>query len=414
MRNTNFLYNLILFSFIAIVSIACSSSGSSDGNAPETNTYSTTSTKGDYSEWTLVGGELSAIWQVVADNGDIKYTYNITATCGDADINGVRACTVSSGSCTPGVLACIDTPTGNFDMMDVPGVALFVQMDGDFGDEQLHIGFVKNALACADDVSGDYTFIRSGLGLDENFGMYRSDANFINILHSDFGFDAASAATTPTIIYKTGSEAESLADGGCVDGVRTRTASGDVMRSMITNSGLFILDLPSGQGGLLSFKTSNAASITDFANKNFGGISFPDNANPEAINATSGTVNANKVTFAANVGGEAQSIKMMALNIADTTTDPAYPDFSLAPSGYNASTMFATYPSPSDIPGLFKFEGFTDTGRVIMIAMKFNNKLIGIGMVYNFRNTGDTNPATGNPFTTDGLYNTGNFILFEK
>ena len=108
-------------------------------------------------------------------------------------------------------------------MMAVPGVALFVHTDGDFDDEQLYIGFAKNAEACSDDVSGDYTFIHIGLGLNENFSMYRTDDNFVNILHSDFGFDSTASTATPEVIYRTGSENTVLTDSGCSNGVRTRS-----------------------------------------------------------------------------------------------------------------------------------------------------------------------------------------------
>ncbi len=402
---------------LAVLSSGCSSSDSSPSPSEQVDSfiYSTTSSKGDYSEWTIEGSALTASWNVVADNGDIDYTYNITATCTDADAGGVRNCTIDTGECTDGVSVCSDTPTGDFDMMDVPGVALFVHTDGEFDDEQLHVGFAKNSEACADDVSGDYTFIRTGLGLSENFGMYRSDTNFVSILHSDFGFDTASAIATPDVAYRTGSEAETLTDLGCVDGVRTRSiGGGESIRSMMTNSGLFVLDFPAGQGGIISFKTSNAANLSDFANKSFGGISFPDNGDPEPISAESGVLSGNKVGIAATLDLVTENINIMQLDTADTMTNPAYPDFTVVPTNYDASVLSATYATPNDIPGLFKLDNLSDNGRVIMAAMNFNNKVIGIGMVYNYRDTSEINPADGNPFAENNLYNTGNFILFER
>lgn len=415
MKNVNFKLTAIIVALLAAVTSGCSSSSDDSSETEDSFTYSTTSSKGDYSEWTIVGSSLTAVWNVVADNGDIEYSYDVTATCSDAAASGVRSCTIDTGSCTDGTAVCTDTPGGDFDMMDVPGVALFVHTDGEFDDEQLHVGFAKNDDACTDDVSGDYTFMRTGLGLDENFGMYRSDTNFVDILHSDFGFDSAGATATPDVIYRTGTENEVLADEGCTDGVRTRSiGGGESIRSMMTNSGLFVLDFPAGQGGIVSFKTSNAASLDDFANKNFGGISFPDNSGPEPVSATSGVLTGGEVSIAATIGGSAENVSIMQLDTGDSMTNPAYPDFTAVPTTYDASVLSATYATPNDIPGLFKFDNLSDGGRVIMAAMKFNDKIIGIGMVYNYRTTFDTNPADGNPFASDNLYNTGNFILFEK
>jgi len=120
-----------------------------------------------------------------------------------------------------------------------------------------------------------------------------SDTNFIDVVHSDFGFDDSGiATTTPTVMYRSGSDSVTFGDSGCNNGVRTRTDMGgtDTFRAMITQSGLFLLDLPAGQGGLVAFKTAKAATVADFANKNFKGISFPDDSGPELISATSGAM----------------------------------------------------------------------------------------------------------------------------
>ncbi len=411
MNKVDFTLTATFIALFIILTSGCSGSSKDNKAIDNSITYSTTSSKGDYSEWNIEGNNLTATWNVVSSNGDIEYSYSITATCGAADASGLRSCTIVTGGCTDGTAVCTETPSGDFDMMVVPGVALFVHTDGDFDDDQLHIGFAKNANACSDDVSGDYTFIRTGLGLNENFGMYRSDANFVDILHSDFGFDSMSSTATPDVIYRTGSENTVLTDLACVNGVRTRsTGSSEIFRSMMTNSGLFILDFPAGQGGLLSFKTSNAANLSDFANKTFGGISFPDNSSPETISATTGILSEGKVALTTSTA----NVDIMPLNTTATLTNPAYPDFSIAPPTYNATVLSASYATPNDIPGLFKLDNLSDTGRVIIAALKFNDSVIGIGMVYNYRNTADINPATGNPFPENNLYNTGNFILFER
>ena len=154
--------------------------GSDDAavSSASTYSYSTTSSKGDYSEWTLTGSSLTATWNVVSDTGAIDFTYSFTASCGTPDSFGVRNCTTATSSCTDGASACSGSFPATFEMMDVPGVALYVHT-GSGASAQLHIGFAKDSTACAQDVSGDYTMIRTALGYDENFGIYQSDANFL-------------------------------------------------------------------------------------------------------------------------------------------------------------------------------------------------------------------------------------------
>lgn len=414
--------NLSIASILLALSVAgCSSSSDDDDDDSVSSTiYSTTSNRGDYSEWTLSGNTLNASWDVINNSGLVDFTYTIAATCGAADSAGIHSCSIDTASCTDGASTCTDTPSGSFDMMDVPGVALFVLTDDGGSNKQLHVGFVKNASACSDDVSGDYSFIRTGLGLDENFGMYRSDSNFVNILHSDFGFDTADNNVTQSVAYRTGTESETLTDNGCTSGVRERNVGGETIRSMMTASGLFVLDFPAGQGGLISFKTSNAATLSDFAGNNFGGISFPDNGPPETFSATLGTLASDRVGITVNFdGGTSQTLDLMDLGTTDTATNPSFPDFTASPTGYNSSVLSGSYTSPDDIPGLFKIDELSsgDSGRVIMLAMKYNGKVIAVGMVYNLRDTSDIDPSAGDGVTTfpaDGLYNTGNFILFEQ
>ncbi len=421
---------ILLIGMGSLLSLAGCGGGSSGGTTPTTSpvstTYSTTSNKGDYAEWTLTGTVLDAAWKVENATGGIDYTNHIVASCSTEAANGTRTCTINApaSSCTDGVSTCPNSPTGSFDLMEAPGVALFVHTSAP---DELHVGFVKNSKACTDDVSGDYTFIRIGLGLDQAFGLYRSDTNFLNVLHSDFGFDTSAKTVTPTVKYRTSSESESFGNGGCVNGVRTRTSGNDTYRSMMTKSGLFILDMPAGQGGLFSFKTTQAASLADFANRRFKGINFRDNGSPELISATSGAITGSEVPLAAIVPAAAPgttqtlNLKVQTLATPATISLPGYPDFSVAPVGYTASALASTYATPDAIPGLFKLDGQLyddngkpDAGRIILAAMKFNSKLIIVGMNYNYRTTADPDPATGNNFVADNLYNTGNFILFEK
>lgn len=398
-----------------------SSSGSGGGGGSTVttpNTYATTSTRGDYAEWTLDGSTLNATWQSISDIGEVDYTFTITANCSAANSFNLRNCTISTSSCADGVSACPADPTGDLELMDAPGVALFVNTDPGMVTEQLHIGFAKNNDGCGVDMAGDYSFIRTGLGLSDIFGMYRSDANAINITHADFGFDSADDnVTSQTVGYRTGTPVEMFDDDGCVNGVRTRGNGGSALRIMVTNSGLFILDLPSGQGGLVSFKTSTAASLSDFAGKTFTGISFPDNSAPEALRAVFGAAASRIPVDVSFTGSGSQSLRLMDIGTADSATLPTYPDFGVAPGTYGGSVLAATYPTPANIPGLFKFDQLGDSGRVIVAAMKSGGKIIGVGMVYNWRTTFDIDPSAGDGVTTfgaDGLYNTGNFIIFEE
>jgi len=420
----NIKIKMLVLSIASLFIIAgCGSSSSSPGST----TYSTTSNKGDYSEWTLSGNSLNANWEVINSSGDVNYTYTIAATCGAADADSVHKCTISTASCADGLDTCPTTlPTGTFDMMEVPGVAMLVHTTVNSGGDELQVGFVKDANACNDDVSGDYTDIRTGIGLDDSFGMYRSDNNFLNVVHSDFGFDTTATTwndyTSQTVAYSTNGATATFTDGGCSNGVRTRTLGADTYRSMMTASGLLVLDMPAGQGGLLSFNVNKAAKLADFANKSFGGIVFPDDGPAQPFHATFGAIVGNKIDFSvslSNLPSFQQAIGSGGLNIMSLATpsaetNPDYADFSTVLTGYGSSPLATDYSTPKDIPGLFKIGKLLDKGRVILAAMKFNNKVIAIGMTANFRSTQDINQSTGKPFAGPGVYNSGNFILFEK
>jgi len=409
--------NILIYGVVlvgATLFFGCGGGSSDETPTVESSTYATTSTRGDYTEWTLTGNALHAVWQVVNNSGGIDYTHTFDATCGAEASTGLRECTLGTVTCADGLEACPTLPTGSFSMMIVPDVALFVHT-GTGVSSQLHIGFTKDANSCTADVSGDYTFIRTGLGQRDTFGMYRSDANFINILHSDFGFETTDANMNQTLSYNTSTEIESLVNNGCTDGVRFRDdTGGNAIRSMMTRSGLFVLDLPAGEGGLLSFKVENAATLADMAGKRFGGYTFPDNDDPEAISVTSGEVVGNRVPLTATLSSGMEDFRIMGLGTSDSMLNPAYPNFAVAPSGYSTSTLSTTYATTDSIPGLYKFDGLNDNGRVILVAMIHNSKTILVGMVYNYRDTTDFNHSTDMNFTEEGLYNTGNFILFER
>jgi hypothetical protein len=146
----------------------------------------------------------------------------------------------------------------------------------------------------------------------------------------------------------------------------------------------------------------------------FSGISFPDNSPAEFVNGVFGPVSGGQVDLTATTASGTQNLNIKSLATTATDTAPTYPDFTVSPAGYAASVASVTYSDPAAIPGLFKLDNQGDSGRVIIAAMKFNSKVIGVGMVYNYRTTTDVNPGTGINFSSDGLYNTGNFIIFER
>jgi hypothetical protein len=406
------LVNAASIGFLTVLLGACGGGGGSATPVAQSNTYSTTSSKGDYSEWTISGNHLDAIWYTVLDTGAIAYTTTISATCAAPDAYDVRSCSVDTSSCSDGVGTCPTGSASSLQIREVPGIALFAKVDSDM---QLHVGFAKDSTACSQDVSGDYTMIRTGLGLNESFGMTRVDSNLLNVLHSNFGFDAPSATDTPTIAYRTGTESESLVDDGCASGVRIRQSGGDTVRAMITGTGLFVLDLPAYQGGMMGFKTGNAASLSDFANKSFGGIQFVSDGTTDYVNADFGVVSGGKIDFNVSLSsGASGTLSLLDLDTPTTVSTPPYPDFSVSPSGYSASVLATSYPAPDNIPGLFKLDGSTDGTQLVLAAMKFGGKVIAVGMGYHYRTTAEIDPVTGLPYPADGLYNSGNFLLFEK
>ena len=407
----------------------CGSSKSKDSQSTAPSgkgfSYSSTSNKGDYAEWTFTGQTLAATWQVINNTGGVDRTLTLTATCDtyNAKFN-YYTCTINSGTCTlPNSSSCNEKPEGKVEMMEAPGVAIFVHPQGQ--DEQLHVGMLKDNSACTADISGNYIYVNTGLGRKELVGMYNSDSNFIDFTHADFLMDAGSAGAQPQVKYWSSrvKGEGTMTDGGCVSGVRTRSTDGATLRSMMTSSGVFILDLPSGMGGMVAMKQSKVATIADFANKKFSGISFPDNGDALPVSLTTGALNGSIVTIASgDMGDESMgsTIDIRPLSSAQSAAvNPKFPDFTqftdaIGSESSSGNSLIGTYHNLAGIPGLFRLDGNVDDGRVIFVAGKFNNKVVAFGLVYNWRDASDTNPGTGAQFGKNGLYGTGNFILFER
>ncbi len=415
MKRNHWIYSILIFLITGLI-IGCGGGGSDNPKETKT-TYSTTSTKGDYTEWTITESEdgsysLNATWQVIDNMGKVRFIYTFDATCGNVNSTGQRTCTYGTVTCEDGEADCPATmPSGEFKLMNVPGVALFVESNSS-SSKVLNMGYIKDS-DCSEDVSGDYTAIYTGLGQKLIFGMYRVDSNLLDTNNSSFGFDSTDWHADPTLVYRTSVEHRTLADDGCKDGVRFRHAGSRHYRAMVTQSGLMVVDFPAGEGGALGFKTNLAATLSQIANKQYAGYAFPDDSDPVAIEANATGIVDNRVTLNTSFDLE-PTIRIMDLNVSDNMSSPAYPDFTVAPAGYAGSTLAATYPTPDNIPGIYKMDNLFDTGRAIMSAFRYNNKTVLIGAIYNYRSSHDTNPVTGVGFSPETIYNTGAFILFEK
>lgn len=415
---------LLCCSFLVLVSCG-GSSNNEDANTKPT-TYSTTSSVGDYAEWSLVGNTLTMNWQAIDNVGSVDHIFDITATCGAAAATGLQNCTFTEVLCTDGSGSCPSTlPSGSIDIMVVPGVALYA-----VDDEQLHVGFARDESACTADVSGDYSYLHLGHGKRDVFGLYRADDDFLSVTHIDYGVTNAvpvflfpnEEQTPQRVAYTTGSPIETLTDGGCSNGLRQRSNGVEDLRLMATANGLFVLDLPEGEGGILAFEAENAATLADFENKSFGGLDFDGDGG--TMTSTDFSVDFDQVlldeiTFTTQMGGVTQDLILMPLDGNDGASTPAYPDFTTVAEDQNASVSANTNPlqsdynTPNDLPGFFKIDNTSGTGRHIVAAVIINNKVIAFGSSYKYKTPFETNPITGMPYEA-GYYIVGNWLMFEK
>ena len=406
----------------------CGGSGTTEINTNNTTTYATTSNLGDYATWSLTGSTLSVNWQVIDGVGSVDHIFDITANCGAPTATGLQSCWFTDVLCTAGTGSCPSPlPSGSFDIMVVPGVALYA-----VDDEQLHVGFARDDTACTANVSGDYSYLHLGHGKRDIFGLYRSDNDFLTITHIDYGVTNAvdispfpnEELTPQRVAYTTGSPIESLTDGGCTNGLRQRSNGAIDLRLMATTNGLFVLDLPEGEGGILAFKAENAATLADFENKSFGGIDVDGDGAGGTLTSTDFSVDFDQVlldeiTFTAQMGGVTQDLTLMPLDGNDGASTPAYPDFTVIANNASATVSATTNPlqsdynTPNDLPGFFKIDNTSGTGRHIVAAVILNNKVIAFGSSYKYKTALDINPSTGLPYDPD-YYIVGNWLMFEK
>lgn len=418
--------------FIALAALAGCGGGGGANSSPSTPvsyTYTSTTSRGDLVNYTITGSSAAIQWNVTDTVGAINYTWNIAASCSEQDATyGHRSCTIASAVCTAGATVCpIISPRGSFQMLEVPGLALIANIpvataSGASGStrDELHAGFITGG--CPTDVSGDYVYIMTGhpsnlsAGTDL-FGIYRSDATFNAVTHADFGMETVGAAALNAAVanYATNAAnptgAEMFTGSSCENGVFTRTLNGSIFRLNITRGGSLILDAPAGQGGLISFKTTIAATLADLAQRNWWGITFPDQGESELLSLRTGTVNAGAVELngQSNAGATILNIPIKPAS-GGAALSPAN-KFN-APADYTASgnVLAGTYPAPANIPGLFQIDD-SPGSNIVTVASRVGSQVMLYGVVFNHR---DRNGLGCTPGAANcELRNSGNFIIFS-
>lgn len=370
--------------------------------------YTTTSNVGDLSTWTIDGDTLTVEWQDISTTGEVERTYHATAACDPVDAQfGDRSCLVQGdGDCVPGTAACADGDgLSDGDLLrvfEIPGVAILVSANN----SQLHTGFAAGN--CEDVAVDDYTFINVGLGQHDIFGLFRTNADFTNAVHMDFGF---SDDPENEISYRTSDPAgivPSITSSPCSGGVRELTidATNDKIRLVLTAAGHLVLDKPEGAGGLLAVNAANAASVADFAGKSWGGITFPDDGEPELVDLTTGPLTNGAVPVTQIVVSAHGDITPdHPVSIHDGTTATKLNEQLLEPNDpYNTNNIVfgGDYTGgPAELPGIFELDPVMDETTLIGVGATVDGKTMLFGAVVN---------------QFDGPENAikGNFIIFEK
>lgn len=371
-----------------------------DDAGPTAYTYGSTSNSGDLATWTLSGDSLTVEWKELDASGNVEMTFDVAATCAAAHPTyAYRTCEVSSASCTAGTIACTGGPTvgEDFKLIEIPGTALMVQSPGG---TELSVGAAIGD--CASLGTSDYTFVNVGLNQTDIFGMFRLDSKFENVTHMDFGWTGSGATPANRIQYATGSTngQDTIPASTCSGGVRTVDTGPETIRVMITSGGFLIVDKPEGQGGLVAFKSSNAAALSDLASKSWAGISFPDNSAPEFISASSGAVSGSTVPLSnitAETSGSLGNSTIYSASAGPKLNETLEDNVS-NPIANNP--LYTTHGGPNQVPGVFELSSVGGEVALISIAGLVNGKVFMVGAVVNDRS--GVNEMTGN------------FILFEK
>lgn len=393
-------------------------------------TYTTSSTKGDFAEWTFDGAGLRGTWQSLDSNGQINFTNNIQASCPTyTDAYNYYTCTVntSASTCTegPGASNCASLSALNIKLIESPGSSISV-LAANGSTSQLFTGFNQDT-ACGNNLTGDYVFIRSGLGQSKLYGLQRSDNGFVSTIIAEFGLKASGPSAAVTVQYlsdnASASGAEVYNDGGCVNGLRTRTLSGVTGRILTTPGGLMVNDKTSLQAGAVAVRTTAVASPTALQNRTLSGFMFTDTGLIKFVKITTGSASGNivAITSADFNGTGVSGLDIRTLSeTATTTSGPAYPNFTTAPDPspgssftYSSNSLVSNYVNPGSFTGTYRIDGFLTSDRIIFTATVDRNKLMLYGVGYAWKLTTDT-PPPGASYPTNGYYSSYSLVLFEK
>jgi hypothetical protein len=414
MKRFRLLASLLLVVALGVGLSRCGSSGTT-----VVNTYITSSNKGDLATFNFNGDTLTVEWKITNTTvGTVKKTLNITASCAAADSTyGSRSCTVTTSSCTDGTAACVsgDAPSSGsiFKATEAPGIGLMVLTPDS---SQLFVGITAGS--CDASVTGKYIGMNMGVGQYNIFTLFQPNSAFTSLQKANFRVTGGANVSSPTFRYDgtdTPHDTITLTGATCSSGVRTFTIGGNTYSATLTQNGMFVIDAPAGQGGIVAFDLANAATLSDIAGKSFKGFTFPDNSTPRRLSVTTGTAGSSSVSISAlslDDGSTMTPLPSIKKIDADATfTNPSStPTTYSTGAAYSSNSFSSTYANIAAIPGMYFIPPQTgDHGHVLVGAMKQGGKVLLFGVVFNDRSGGS--PAVP---TTTAYPNTGAFIAFEQ
>jgi hypothetical protein len=384
--------------------------------------YVTSSNTGDLATFTFNGTMLDATWIVTAPtSGVTSKTLNVLASCATADpIYGSQACTVVSSSCSNGSATCgtNDPPAVGsvFETVQAPGIGLLVLPPNN---SQLFVGIIAGT--CTSSVPGDYLAIDMGIGQFDTFSLYRVDAAFENILKADFRLAGTPQYAAAGVYYDSSTGSGVKTTGfGCANGIRSFATGGAQFSSTLSENGLFVIDQPSGQGGILAFAMDEAAAISDLAGITMNGFVFPDSSTPMRMSITTGANSGNSVSISsitydsANPPPAATTLEVFGSATSPFTGNSPIQTVSGGAPWTSANNVLAsTYPDMSQVPGLFHIpppSGLTE--NILVAALKINGKVLLFGVKTDDRSGGIN--GVGAVATLTAFPNTGSFIAFQQ
>jgi hypothetical protein len=393
-------------------------------------TYTTSSTKGDFAEWTFDGTDVRGTWQSLDSTGQVNFTNNIQATCPTyTAVYNYYTCTVNTAASTctegPGAANCSNFSSLNIQLIESPGSSISV-LAANGSTSQLFTGFNQDT-SCGNNLTGDYVFIRSGLGQTKLYGLQRVDNGFVSTVIAEFGLKASGPSAAVTVQYLSENASSSgsavYSDGGCINGLRVRTLSGVTGRLLTTADGLMVNDKTSLQAGAIAVKTSAVANPVSLQNKTLSGFMFTDSGLIKYVKITTGSAAGNivAITSADFNGTGVSGLDIRTLSETSTVTAaPAYPNFTSAPDpspisifSYSANSLVPSYSNPGSFTGTYRIDGFLTNDRILFTATVDRSKLMLYGVGYSWKLTTDT-PPPGATYPANGYYSSSSLVLFEK